>query len=30
MLQRCGFQDTGDASQGHPILSWRRSNPGGK
>jgi hypothetical protein len=30
MLLRCGFQDTGDASQGHPILSWRRSNPSGK
>jgi ribosomal protein S18 acetylase RimI-like enzyme len=30
MLQRCGFRDTGDTSQGYPILSWRRSNPGGK
>ena len=30
MLQRCGFQDTGDTSQGYPILSWRRSNPGSK
>ena len=31
MLQQCGFQDTGDKSQGyHPILSWRRSNPSGK
>ncbi len=25
MLQRCGFQDTGEVSpSGHPILSWRR------
>jgi GNAT superfamily N-acetyltransferase len=24
MLQQCGFQDTDEESQGHPILSWRR------
>jgi len=30
MLQQCGFRETGDTSQGYPILSWRRSNPGGK